>query len=119
MSLAYSLRFCSICCRTIFAAFEFCRSDCTSTTSTVRVVGPQAADIGEDPAGNAQFLRKSERYRQTQRGDIVFVAAECVLRDGVAGADAGRLETAQIVTADEEAVLQQHLLTAIAEDISR
>ena len=35
ISLAYSARFCSICWRTIFADFEFCKSAWTSTTMIV------------------------------------------------------------------------------------
>ena len=46
ISFAYSLRFCSICCRTIFADFEFCNSDCTSTTSTFKAGGAAGGEGG-------------------------------------------------------------------------
>src|SRR5262249_55833268 len=63
-----------------------------------------------DPAGEAELLRQPEREAERHRGDIVLVAAERVLGHMVARPDTGGAEAAQIVAADEVAILDPHLL---------
>src|SRR5262249_6751118 len=82
------------------------------------VVAPQRAEIGPGAAGDAELLRQPERDALADRSDPVLVAAERVPRDAVAGADAARLKPAQIVAADKEAVLDQHLLPAPPEHVA-
>src|SRR5437763_2451506 len=82
------------------------------------IVPPQRTKIGEHATGKPELLRKPERDAERQGAEIVFVAAERVARNDIAGPDAGRCEPAQIVAPDKEAVLQQHLLSAPAEHIA-
>ena len=79
----------------------------------------ERAEIGEYAPAEAEFLGQPERHAQSDRADIVFLAAEGVVADRIARADAGILKPAQIVAADKEAVLKQHLLAIPAEDIAR
>src|ERR1700730_16874554 len=82
------------------------------------IIAPQGAEIGENAPAYPQFLRQTERHPESQRSDIIFVAAERIAGNCVTRADTGRREAAQIVAADKEPVLQQYLLPAPAEDIA-
>src|SRR5271170_6663840 len=54
----------------------------------------ERAEIGENPAADAEFLRQAERHTQGHRTDVVFLAAEGVIANRVARPDPGILKAA-------------------------
>src|SRR5271169_6400204 len=78
----------------------------------------ERAEIGENPAADAEFFGQAQRDTQGHRADVVFLAAEGVIGDRVARPDSGILKAAQIVAADKESILKQYLLTIPAKDVA-
>src|SRR5690349_16617787 len=68
----------------------------------------QAAEIAEDATGDAQLLRQTDRKSQRDCANIIDIAAERIVGLQIARADAAGGEAAQIVAADEEAILDAY-----------
>src|SRR4029077_4992628 len=83
------------------------------------IIREQGAEIGENPAADSELLRQPERNAERHRTNVVFVTAKRIARYDIPRPDPSRRETAQIVAADEETVLQQNLLAAPAAHIAR
>src|SRR5437763_7131763 len=82
------------------------------------IIHVERAEIGKDPPAYAKLVGQSERYRQRHRAEIILVAAKRITRDCVARPNPGGSKTAQIVAADKEPVLQEHLVPTPAEDVT-
>ncbi len=81
---------------------------------------PEGAEVAEQGGLDAVLFGQEGRNRQLDRADGVGLAAEdvAVLEVGVARADAGRLEAAEVVAALVEAVVDPDRVPAPAGDTS-
>src|SRR6266566_4182767 len=83
--------------------------------AAVEIDVKETPEIGEDPSRQPKLLRQSQRESHAQRADIIIVATQCIASTGIARADTGGGEPAQIVAADEKAILDPHPLPEAAD----
>src|SRR5215472_10212990 len=78
----------------------------------------QCTKIGKHAPAQPELLGQPERHTQGDRAEIIFLAAQSIAADRIARSDAGALKAAQIVSADKEPILKQHLLAVPTKDIA-